>query len=106
MPVGLLRQTPFASFLVPGLLLLLVIGIGNLVAGILVVRRARGASTAAFAGGMALLTWILTQMILLRTAHWLPLTYLVAAFAILLQAVRQRRAVGRRAPGPRSQITV
>ncbi len=105
MPLALLQPTPFRSFLVPGLLLLLVIGVGNLLAGILVIRRAPGASTAAFAGGAALLTWILTEMILLRSVHWLQLTYLVVAIAILVEAARQRRAVDRPAATPRSQLT-
>jgi hypothetical protein len=85
-----LDHTPFSSFLIPGLLLLVVIGIGNTLAGMLVVRDAAIANVAGFAGGAALLTWIVAEMIFLRSANWLQFTYLGLAAAIMLEALRRR----------------
>jgi menaquinone-dependent protoporphyrinogen oxidase len=85
-PMSMLRHSPFESFLVPGLLLLLVIGIGSLVAGALIARQHHYAPHAAFFAGSALLVWIVTEMIMLRSHHWLQVGYLTAAIVILVEA--------------------
>lgn len=96
MPVSELAHSPFSSFLVPGLLLLLVIGVGSTVAGALVARRASSANLAVLAAGTALLVWISTEMVMLRTANLLQLAYLVVAIAMISEALR-RRVVGMQA---------
>ncbi|HEX5061691.1 MAG TPA: hypothetical protein VFV99_20130, partial [Kofleriaceae bacterium] len=85
-PPGMLSHSPFTTFLIPGLLLLLIVGLGNAVAGVLVVRNARAAPYFAFFAGTALAVWIVTQMILLRTHHWLQIGYLTVAALILFEA--------------------
>jgi menaquinone-dependent protoporphyrinogen oxidase len=87
-----LAHTPFASFTAPGLILLLVVGLGNLLAGLHVRRRARGAEALAFAAGSALLGWIVTEMVMMRTVHQLQVTYAAAAVIIMYEALRRRRA--------------
>jgi menaquinone-dependent protoporphyrinogen oxidase len=96
MPVSTLSHTPFSSFLIPGLLLLVVIGVGNMLAGALVLGDAPIANVAAFAGGAALLTWIVAQMLLLRTANVLQLGYFIVAVVIMAEAVRRHAST---APG-------
>jgi menaquinone-dependent protoporphyrinogen oxidase len=83
-PLSLLDTTPFTSFFVPGLVLLLVVGGSAAVAAMLTRRRHDGARTAAFGAGVALLAWILVQMILLRTVNGLQLGYMLIASAIIL----------------------
>lgn len=85
-PPSMLRYSPFASFLIPGLLLLVIIGGGNAIAGLLVARNSRLAGYAAFFAGSALLVWISTEMILLRSHHWLQVGYLLLAAVILVEA--------------------
>jgi menaquinone-dependent protoporphyrinogen oxidase len=85
-PISLLAHSPFHSFLVPGLLLLLVVGLGNMIAGVLVARRVRVAPLAALVAGLALLVWIATEIVMLRELHWLQLAYLVVAVVILAEA--------------------
>jgi menaquinone-dependent protoporphyrinogen oxidase len=82
---GMLRYSPFASFLIPGLLLLFVIGFGNTIAGVLVARGNRLAPYFTFFAGAALFVWITVEMIMLRSHHWLQVGYLTAATVILIE---------------------
>lgn len=91
LPVSVLRHSPFSGFLIPGLILLLVVGGANLIAGGLVARDAPAGNAAAALAGLALLGWIVVQMLLLRTVEGLQVVYLLAALAILAEA-RHRHA--------------
>jgi menaquinone-dependent protoporphyrinogen oxidase len=84
----LLEHSPFTSYSIPGLLLLLV-GIGHLIAGGLVIGDARRADNVAFVAGGALLVWLVVQMSVLRTGNWQQLAMLVIALAIIAQALRR-----------------
>lgn len=98
MPVSTLSHSPFSSFLIPGLLLLLVIGLGNLFAGIAVARDSVSANFVAFLGGVALLVWIVMEMVFLRTANFLQLSYLGVAIAIIAAAGRRAASSSVRMP--------
>jgi menaquinone-dependent protoporphyrinogen oxidase len=82
----MLKHSPFTTFLIPGLLLLFVVGFGNAIAGGLAAFDARHAPYVAFLAGAALLVWIVVQMIMVRPHHWLQLVYLATAILILIEA--------------------
>jgi menaquinone-dependent protoporphyrinogen oxidase len=84
----MLKFSPFATFLVPGLLLLCVIGIGNALAAVHVVRDTRSAPYYAFFAGASLFVWTTVEMILLRTHHLLQLGYLAVAALIMIETWR------------------
>lgn len=98
---SILRASPFETFLVPGLLLGLVIGLLNLAAGVLTARRHRHGPPLAFVAGSALTIFILVELLWLP---WSPLQGLylaVGATTLWLAAeasVSRRRAV--RGHGP------
>lgn len=104
MPLSLLRHSPFHDFLVPGLLLLVVIGLGNAWAAFLQVVRSDFAGLASFASGSALVVWIVVEVMMLRSFHWLHATYLVLGVWIVAESIRQvKREVGLMTPpGPGS----
>jgi menaquinone-dependent protoporphyrinogen oxidase len=87
MPLSHLEHTPFASYLIPGLLLMLVVGAGALAAGLLALRRSRHAAVVGFAAGAALFLWTATEMMLLRSANWLQLGYLAIAVAMMAETI-------------------
>jgi p-aminobenzoyl-glutamate transporter AbgT len=100
-PTTILSHSPFATFLMPGLLLLFVVGGINVVAALLAIRRDYQTNELALAGGGALLCWIVTEMAMLRTINLFQVTYLVLALAIVVAAVwrvRRERAVRARWP--------
>ncbi|WP_224248144.1 transglutaminase-like domain-containing protein [Hyalangium gracile] len=75
-PLSVLEHTPFRDFFVPGLLLFSGVGIPNLVAGALALRRPRWSEVFAFGAGSSLTVWIVTEMAMLRSFHWLHGLYL------------------------------
>lgn len=85
-PPDTLVHSPFTSFLVPGLLLALLVGLPNVLAAGLVAQRSPHSALVAFAGGSSLLIWIVTQAVMLRTVNGLQLVYLAIALAILAES--------------------
>lgn len=92
----LLRHSPFSTFLIPGLLLLFVVGLSNAIAGVLVAFNARLGPYVALLAGAALLGWIVVQVIMVRPHHWLQLVYLATAILILIEARNVLDLRGRR----------
>lgn len=82
-PLRLLKETPFTTFLVPGLLLMLVVGGASALSSILVWRRSSAAIDATLLAGGALVVWLLAEIALLRTAHWLHALYGAVGLGLL-----------------------
>lgn len=81
MPLSLLASSPFHDFLIPGLILFTVIGVGPMVVAALTLVRAPVAPYAAIAVGIALIGWIVVEMVIL--AGWGSLAW---SFYLLLGA--------------------
>lgn len=77
MPLSMLETTPFPDFLIPGWILLTVVGLGTLAAGILTLSRLWRYPEAAVIMGCVLMGWIIIQVALIRAVHWLHPTYLI-----------------------------
>jgi hypothetical protein len=77
MPLDMLKSTPFSTFFMPGIVLLLVIGLGNLVGATASFTRYRYAGDIAIALGFFLIAWILLQVYWFAGFHWLHAMYLV-----------------------------
>jgi len=76
MPLELLEETPFATFLIPGIVLLVVNGLGSLAGAVASFARHRYAGHAAVALGAFLVAWILIQVYWFSGFHWLHWLYL------------------------------
>lgn len=86
-PLSLLLGTPFTTFLVPGLLLLVVIGGTNLAATIALLRRSSIAGDLTLTAAGAIALWIVAEMALMRDIQPLHVIYaLVSLFCILAAA--------------------
>ena len=66
-----LQSSPFTSYLIPGLTLFTVIGIGNLITTIYLLRKKPIASRLLKWNGLLLTGWILIQMIMVRDINFL-----------------------------------
>ena len=75
-PVELLKSTPFSTYLVPGIVLLVVNGLGSLVGAAASFTRHRFAGETAMALGVFLVAWILLQVYWFSGFHWLHALYL------------------------------
>jgi len=86
MPVSWLEGTVFTSYLIPGLILLIVIAGVTILAGILLIMRKKGALEAAAVSGFGLLIWLFTEMYILTTmgSHFLHAIIFTEALVILI----------------------
>ena len=76
LPLELLEKTPFSTYLVPGLVLFTVNGLGNLAGAVASFTRRRFAGEIAMALGAFLVAWILIQVYWMSGFHWLHWLYL------------------------------
>ncbi len=73
-PIELLDKTPFATFLVPGIVLLTVNGLGSFAGAVASFARHRYAGEVALALGLFLIAWIAVQVYWMAP-HWLHALY-------------------------------
>jgi hypothetical protein len=87
MPLSLLAGSPFSTYFVPGLLLLVVLGGCNSAAAILALLRRPSAGIAAGVAGMSLMIWIAVQLQLLGYIHPLqPIIFTIGLIVLALGA--------------------
>jgi hypothetical protein len=74
-PVSVLQHSPFHSFLIPGILLLVSNGLLGIAVFVVALLRARGYGLWVGFQGCVLFGWITIEVILLRTVVWLHYVY-------------------------------
>jgi len=84
--LSLLEGTPFHNFLFPGVLLATVVGGVNLAALFYSFESHPSRYNWAIAGGLLIIGWIIAQMIIIQSAHWLHFIYMGIGFLIILMA--------------------
>ena len=96
LPLSALAGSPFDTYLVPGLILFAVLGLGPLVAARLAWLRHPLAPTAAFVVGAGLLIWVAVEVAIIGYSNEPPLQaiYLVLGAAITVGAIGWVRNVG------------
>lgn len=93
MPAGYLAATPFTSWQLPGLALLIGVAMPQLTAAILITAGHRWAPPASYLAGAALVAWILVQLLVMQRYFFLQPVIVAAGMAELaLVGVWQRRA--------------
>jgi hypothetical protein len=84
MPIEFLQSSPFESFLIPGLILLFIVGGSNLIAALLIWRRSKYALEASAVAGFGLLIWIVVEQYIIAHPHVLQLIYFALGTLILI----------------------
>ncbi len=84
LPISLLKDTPFNNFMVPGILLAIIVGGVNLVAIFYNLENHANQYNWAMAGGFIISGWIIAQIILINTVHWLHFIFLGMGILIIL----------------------
>ena len=89
LPLFWLEGTVFKSYLIPGLILLIIIAGVTLLAGILLLIRKKGALEASAASGFGLLIWLFTEMYILTKmgGHFLHAIIFTEALVILITTI-------------------
>ncbi len=96
MPVEALRNAPFSSYLVPGIILFVVIGLGNLLGAAALRSGWRWRGHASFALGWALMIWIIVQCMMLQDVVFLHVLFFLIGAVIAALAgkvlMKQRKS--------------
>ena len=98
LPMDWLRHTPFDSWVVPGVALLALPGLGVLAAAVAAASRLPGDRTLSLLAGAGLVAWIVVQVVWLRQLH--PVMQPTIAVAGLVVALLASRLPARRATAP------
>jgi hypothetical protein len=94
MPKSLLADTPFSTFLVPGLILAAVVGGTQTVASVLLLRRSPSALLSSAVAGFGMVIWIVAEIGLMHVLTWAQLTYVVSGLLQLVLVVALLGVVG------------
>lgn len=75
--VDVLKNSPFSNFLIPGIILLVVIGFGNLFAAAVLYYEYKYKLYISHLMGLSLVGWIVVQCIMMRTINILHTIYFI-----------------------------
>ena len=76
-PLSLLEGSPFPDFLIPGMFLLAVNGVGSMIGAGLSFTRRRYTQEIAIVLGAILVAWIVIQVVIIRSFSWLHVLYFI-----------------------------
>ena len=76
-PLSFLEGSPFPDFLVPGIFLLVVNGVGSLIGAGFSFTRRRYAQETAIVLGALLVAWIVIQVIIIGSFSWMHVLYFI-----------------------------
>jgi hypothetical protein len=91
-PLELLKNSPFTNYLIPGLFLLIVIGGGNVVAGIVTFLRHRYAGNMAVFFGVFLALYMITEVWFIGLVNFSQPLYFVLGAVELIFGLKLSRA--------------
>jgi hypothetical protein len=94
MPQSLLAHSPFHSYLVPGIVLLVMNGLMSMFVCVLVLRRKRGYGLWIAAQGCILFGWLTVECIVLRMVIWPHYVYGAVALVLVVAGLRLRSDTG------------
>lgn len=95
LPLELLEETPFTSYLIPGLVLAVVVGGTQLAAGMAAWKLRPGHLRMAAMAAAVLGIWIAAQALILGAVIWLqPLFFLVAVVELMMVGAAVPRKTG------------
>jgi hypothetical protein len=80
----LLNHTPFNDFLIPGYVLLVVVGGSNAIAAFTLMVKQKNAFNVSITAGLFISGWIVVQVIITGLLFWLQFVFLGAGISILL----------------------
>ncbi len=91
--VEVLKNSPFQNFLIPGLILFFIIGLGNVIVAILALKNNKYQAYFSGVMGCALMIWIIVQCIMIEDINSLHIIFfllgLIEALLALLLAFKQ-----------------
>ncbi len=76
-PVEMLKNSPFTNFLIPGIILFTIIGLGNVISAITILLKSRFQGYISSVFSWALVIWIVIQCIMIRSIVFLHVLFFI-----------------------------
>jgi len=86
--VDVLENSPFNSFLVPGIILFVIIGLGNIFAAVILFKNYDYSFYISHFMGLVLAGWIVVQCVMMRTINFLHIIYFIIGGVEMLISLR------------------
>jgi len=83
--------TVFSSFVIPGLILLFIVGGANFIAGITVLKRSKKAVEWSAVAGFGSVIWFFSELYIFRGTHYIQIIYFAVSIAILILTLAAER---------------
>ncbi len=84
MPISSLQNTPFPNFIIPGLILLFIVGGTSLTAAILQIKKHKYAIETSVTAGFGIQIWVVTELFMLTHKSFLQAIYFTLGVLILI----------------------
>ena len=91
LPLRLLQHSPFDNYLIPGIILFVVIGLGSLSVSALVIMRVRNSASWVILSGFTLAVWISIQILMIREVSTLQILYAMIGILLMILGIIERR---------------
>lgn len=98
LPLSLLQYSPFHSYLIPGVILFVAVGLLGSAALWIALRRRANYAWWIVLEGCVLLGWIVVEMIMLRLVMWAQIVYALVALLLIVTGMILARAPGEPMP--------
>lgn len=91
MHTGMLKHSPFKDFLVPGIILFIVLGLGSLVTCAMATLHTPRYSLWIIFFGFAIAIWISVQMLMLREVYFLQVLFGAIGITLMILGIIERK---------------
>ena len=91
LPMSFLEGSPFPDFLIPGMFLFAINGVGSMIGAGFSFARRRYAQEIAIVLGAILVAWIVIQVVTISSFHWVHVLYFILGVVELLIGLYIRR---------------
>ena len=91
LPKSILQHSPFDDFLIPGIILFLVLGLGSLIVCALVILKVKKNPSWVILMGFVLSVWISVQMLMLRDVNFLHVIYGMIGLTLMIMGILERK---------------
>ena len=89
--LDVLQYSPFESFLIPGIILFIIVGLFSWFVSILTIVNHRCFPTLVIVEACILLLWLILEIIMIRTIHWIFVLYGVIAIVLIIMGIKLKK---------------
>ena len=93
--VKILQNSPFVDFFIPGHILFLLLGVGSLVASVIVVLKSKAYPLWTIFFGFTLAIWIAVQILMLQDVHYFHIIFGFVGILSVILGILERNKVFR-----------